>query len=249
MNLQDLDALNQKRRTIRHLLSPGDPADALASYYALWHDPRRTRLTLHPSAQGEVDGFCAVCQTGVDLFRPLITLRAPEEGVVADLLQTALDPNRPYQVIVPVALASAVRACLELSRSTLFQIYRLDPSRFQPVVNVLVQQVTAADGPSRFQIESQGQVMAMSGTNWRSPIFAEVFVYVHPRGRGRGWGRSVVSACTASLLEERLRPLYMVEEGNQASVHIAEGLGYVDTGLREFVGEGRLKVGDAEPRT
>jgi hypothetical protein len=33
----------------------------------------------------------------------------------------------------------------------------------------------------------------------------------------------------------------MVEESNQASKHIAEGLGYVDTGLREFVGEGRLK--------
>jgi GNAT superfamily N-acetyltransferase len=249
LNPQELNELNQKRRTIRHLLSTGDPADALASYYALWHDPRRTRLTLHQSAPGKVDGFCAVCQTGVDLFRPLVTLRATDEGTVAALLQTALEPNRPYQVIVPVTLASAVRGHLELSRSTLVHIYRLDPSRFQPVVNVLVQQVTAADGPPRFQIESQGQVMAMSGTNWRSPTFAEVFVYVHPRGRGRGWGRSVVSACTAALLEERLRPLYMVEESNQASAHIAQGLGYVDTGLREFVGEGRLEGVGGQPAT
>ena len=249
MDLEELNALNQRRRTIRHLLSPGDPADALASYYALWHDPRRTRLTLHQSAQGEVDGFCAVCQTGVDLFRPLVTLRAPDEGTVGALLQTALEPNRPCQVSVPVRLASAARAHLDLSRSTLVHIYRLDPSRFQPVINVLVQQIRGPDGPSRFQIESQGQVMAMSGTNWRSPTFAEVFVYVHPRGRGRGWGRSVVSACTAALLEERLRPLYMVEEGNQASTHIAEGLGYVDTSLREFVGEGRLREESAEPKT
>lgn len=249
MNLQELNELNQKRRSIRHLLSPGDPADALASYYALWHDPRRTRLTVHQSAQEEIDGFCVVCQTGVDLFRPLVTLRAPDEGTVADLLQAALEQNRPYQVIVPVTLASAVRAHLELSRSALVHVYRLDPSRFQPVVNVLVQQATAAGGPPRFQIESQGQVMAMSGTNWRSPTFAEVFVYVHPRGRGRGWGRSVVSACTAALLEERLRPLYTVEEGNEASAHIAQGLGYVDTGLREFVGEGRLKEGGGPPAT
>jgi predicted GNAT family acetyltransferase len=91
--------------------------------------------------------------------------------------------------------------------------------------------------------------MAMSGTNWRSPAFAEVFVYVPPRGRGRGWGRSVVSACTAALLEERLRPLYTVEEGNEASAHIAQGLGYVDTGQREFVGEGRLKEGAGQPAT
>jgi predicted GNAT family acetyltransferase len=156
------------------------------------------------------------------------------------MLRAALQPNRPYQVIAPVTVASAVRDHMEVDRSGLSQIYRLDPSRFQPIINVLVQRVTGADGSPRFQIESQGQTAAMAGTNWRSPAFAEVFVYVHPSGRGRGWGKSVVSACTAALLEERLRPLYMVEENNQASVQIAEGLGYVDSGLLEFVAEGRL---------
>jgi predicted GNAT family acetyltransferase len=109
------------------------------------------------------------------------------------------------------------------------------------VVNVLVRRASSADGSERFQIESQGQLVAMAGTNWKSPKFAEVFVYVHPKGRGRGWGRSVVSACTTYLLEERLRPLYMVREGNQASVGLAEGLGYVDTGARELSGECQLK--------
>ncbi len=241
MELRKLQELNEKRRAIRSLLSPDDPADALTSYYALWHDPRRTQLFLHYDGRGEVTGFVAVCQTGVDLFRPLVTLRAPDEGAVAQLLQAALAPERPYQIIVPVTMASAVRPHLEVSHSTLLHVYRLDPSRFQPIVNVLVQRVTTPDGSPRFQIESQGQVAAMSGTNWRSPGFAEVFVYVHPRGRGRGWGRSVVSACTAALLEERLRPLYLVEESNEASVRIADGLGYVDTGRREFVAEVKLK--------
>jgi GNAT superfamily N-acetyltransferase len=241
LELEKLNELNEKRREIRPLLSSTDPADALASYYALWHDPRRTQLTLHRDALGKVDGFVAVCQTGIDLFRPLAVLRAPDEEAVGDLLRRAFAPGRPFQVVVPVTLASAVREHVEIARSSLTQIYRLDPMRFQPVINVLVQRVTGADGAPRFEIESQGQLAAMSGTNWRSPTFAEVFVYVHPSGRGRGWGRSVVSACTTYLLEERLRPLYMVEESNQASQHIAEGLGYVDTGLREFVGEGQLK--------
>jgi hypothetical protein len=157
------------------------------------------------------------------------------------MLKAALQPNRPYQVIAPVTLASAVREHMEISRSSLSRIYHLDPSRFEPVINVLVQRVTGADGSPRFQIESQGRTAAMAGTNWRSPAFAEVFVYVHPSGRGRGWGRSVVSACTAALLEERLRPLYMVEEGNQASIQIAQGLGYVDSGHLKFVAEGQLK--------
>lgn len=240
LELQKLKELNEQRRAIRPLLSPTDPADALTSYYALWHDPRRTQLTLHRDTRGMVNGFLAVCQTGVDLFRPLVTLRAPDEQAARTLLSTALAASRPYQVLVPITLASAVRSRLQISRSSLLQIYRLDPASFQPVINVLVQRVTSADGAPRFQIESQGEVVAMSGTNWRSPTFAEIFVYVHPKGRGRGWGKSVVSACTAALLEEGLRPLYMVEEANAASIQIAAGLGYVDTGSRHFVAEGPL---------
>jgi GNAT superfamily N-acetyltransferase len=241
LELEKLKKLNEKRREIRHLLSSTDPADALTGYYALWHDPRRTQLTLHRDARGQADGFAAVCQTGVDLFRPLVVIRAPDAEAVGALLHGAFGPGRPFQMAVPVTLASAVREYVDITRSSLTHIYRLDPARFQPVINVLVQRVTGADDTPRFEIESRGQLAAMSGTNWRSQTFAEVFVYVHPSGRGRGFGKSVVSACTASLLEEHLRPLYMVEEINQASQHIAEGLGYVDTGLREFVGEGRLK--------
>ena len=237
----DADTVQAQRELVRPLLAPSNPVDAMTAYYALLHDPRRTHLTLHRTAAGGVDGFVAVCQTGVDLFRPLAVLRAPNERAVGELLHRAFASGRPFQVVVPVTLASAVREHVEIARSSLTHVYRLDPTRFQPVINVLVQRVAGADGTPRFEIESQGQLAAMSGTNWRSPTFAEVFVYVHPSGRGRGWGKSVVSACTASLLEERLRPLYMVEEGNEASRHIAEGLGYVDTGLREFVGEGQLK--------
>jgi RimJ/RimL family protein N-acetyltransferase len=150
-----------------------------------------------------------------------------------------------------VTLAAAVRNAMTITRSRLTYVYRLNPSQFEPVINVLVRRVEGPADPSgssgalRFEIESQGQVMAMSGTNWRSPDFAEVFVYVHPRARGRGWGKSVVSACTAALLEDRLHPLYMAEEGNPASQHIAEALGYVDTGLRDFVAEANLT---AEPQ-
>lgn len=244
MDFQDLNELNEKRRLIRPLLAPGDPADALASYYALWHDPRRTRLTLHRDAQGKVDGFLVVAQTGADLFRPLVTLRAPGPEAVGALLEEALAPNRPYQVIAPVQLASAVRDHLYVTRSTLTRLYVLDPSRFQPIINVLVQRIAEAEGTIRFQIESQGQVMAMSGINWRSPAFAEIFVYVHPSGRGRGWGRSVVSACTAALLDQRVRPIYTVDEENEASQRIAEALGYTDTGHRDLVAEGQLPAQD-----
>lgn len=232
--------LDELRRSIRHLLSPSDPADALASYYALWHDHRRSQLSVHRDNQGRVDGYVAVSQTGADLFRPLVTFRTPNDGAVAGMLSAALTANRPYHVVAPLTSASAVRDALELSEASVEHVYSLNPSRFQPVINVLVQSVTGADGSTRYQIESRGTLAAMAGTNWRSPSFAEVFVYVHPSGRGRGWGKSVVSACTAALLAERLRPLYVVEEDNQASVRIAESLGYIDKGARQLAAEGRL---------
>jgi GNAT superfamily N-acetyltransferase len=239
--VQDLGELKEKRRALRPLLSPSNPADALASYYGLWHDPRRTQLTLHHDDQQRADGFVVVAQTGADLFRPLVTLHAPTQEVGQALLRSALQPGRPYQILVPVMLAAAVREEIEITRSSLGHIYSLDPGRFQSVINVLVQRVDTEEGGLRFQIESQGQVMAMAGTNWRSPTFAEIFVYVHPRGRGRGWGRSVVSACTAALLDQRVRPLYTAEEENQASIGIATSLGYMDSGLRQFVAEGYRK--------
>ena len=90
MDLQDLQAFNEKRRAIRPLLSPSDPGDALTSYYALWHDPRRTSLVLHYDEKQRPDGFIAVCQTGADLFRPLVTFRAPDEATATTLLHTAL---------------------------------------------------------------------------------------------------------------------------------------------------------------
>lgn len=247
MDLTRLNELNDKRREVRRLLSPADPADALPGYYALWHDPRRTQLTLHHDAQGYVDGFLVVAQTGADLFRPLVVVHAPNEDTAGELLRGVLASNRPYQVIVPLTLASAVRQAMTVTGSRLTHVYRLDPARFEPIINVLVRRVdppgdaaSTGSGNFRFEIESQGNVMAMSGTNWRSPDFAEVFVYVHPRARGRGWGRSVVSAVSNALLQERVRPLYMAEEGNPASERIAEALGYVDTGLRNFVAEGQI---------
>jgi GNAT superfamily N-acetyltransferase len=242
MDLKDLTDLNEKRRAVRPLLSPTDAGDGMASYYALWHDPRRTQLTVHTAPEHHVDGFCVVAQTGVDLFRPLVTLRAPNVRAAGELLRTALVPGRAYYLAIPVTQASAARTFMEIDDPTLNTLYVLSPAAFRPIVNVLVQRVDSPDGAPRFEIRSQGELMALAGTNWRSPAFAEVFVYTHPEARGRGWGQSVVSACTAALLEEGLRPLYVVAEGNDASAHVARALGYVDSGLRELTGEGRLKV-------
>ena len=237
MDREPAKGLDERRREVRALLSASDPGDALTSYYALWHDPRRTKLAVHYGTEGTARGFLTVSQTGADLFRPLVTLRAPDASTVGELVRSSLVKQRVYNIIVPEPLASYVRDHLEVSEPAWERVYQMDVARYQPIVNVLVQRVAGPDEAQRYQIESQGEVVAVSGTNWRSPTFAEVFVAVDPRGRERGWGKSVVSACVADLLAERIRPLYSVQEGNSVAIHLAEALGFVDTGRRRFTAQ------------
>jgi predicted GNAT family acetyltransferase len=112
--------------------------------------------------------------------------------------------------------------------------------RFVPLINVLVVQSARAEHPPRFEIQSGGKVMAAAGLNWRSPHFAEVYVYTEPEAKRRGWGQSVLSACTTALLQQGLIPIYMVEGDNIASIRLAESLGYRDTGARHFICFGTL---------
>jgi hypothetical protein len=235
--------LEEQRAALRPTLSLSDAGDALAVYYALYHDPKRTQLTLHHDADGRVYGFVAVCRTGQDLFRPLVTLRARSRPVLTELLPPVLRPGWPYACVVPAELAVAVNATVTVRNASLNLVYVLDANRFQPVINVLVQQARGANGSPRAVIRSGERIVAEAGLNWRSPYFAEVYVHTDPAVRGRGYGRSVVSALTALLVEEGIRPLYVVPEGHNESIQLAQGLGYMDSGAREYQCEISLPAG------
>ena len=238
--MADLDA---QRAAVRPLLASSDPEDALTAYYTLYHDPRRSQLTLHYTPGGNADGFVAVCQTGQDLFRPLGVMRAPNGDVAGDLLRRALAPGRPYYFVIPQSLSEAIELFLDMPNPTVNRIYRVDPARFSLTseINVLVQTTHGPDGQPRWEIRSGSKVAAVAGTNWRSPFCAEVYVHTEPEFRQRGWGRAVVRAATAHLLHEGLLPLYMADETNLSSIPLAEAAGYTDTGSREVSGEAFLR--------
>ena len=223
-------------------LSSTDPGDALAAYFALHHDPGRTQLWVRAAAGGRIDGLVAVCQTGFDLFRPTVVLRANDAEAAVALLREALVPGRIYTILTLPASAPAVGAVVHLEGEALHWVYRFDPRRYRPEVNVLVQSTRAADGSPRFVIRSRDQIAAHSGVNWRSPHFAELFVRTEPWARGRGWGRAVLTACAATLAQSGVQPLYTVAEGNAPSRQLAESAGFVDTGAREFAGVGDCRV-------
>jgi hypothetical protein len=219
-------------------LSLTDPGDALAVYYALHHDPARTQLWLNFDAARRVDGLVAVCQTGFNLFQPTVVLRASDARVAVSLLRQALQPGRPYYVVTTPALAPALPAVVHLEQEQVNHVYLFDLRRHTPEINVLVQPARSGDGSPRFVIRSQGQTAAEAGVNWRSPYFAEIFVHTQPRARGRGWGKAVAAACAAALHQSGLQILYAVDPLNRTSVHLAGATGFVDSGAREFAGQG-----------
>lgn len=227
--------LEMQRLVVQHLLDEDSPRDAMASYYALHHDPNRTELFLHCGEDMRPDGFLVRAQTGADLFRPLVTLHAAPESA-GTLLKAGLIPGRPYYVVLPYLMCETVLPGLEISDPQVLRVYRLDPACYQPVINVLVQSHRGFDGLPRREIRSQGRIYAMAGINWRSPQFAEVYVSVDAMARGRGWGRSVVSALVGELWASGVTPLYVVSEDNEASLSVADAVGFVDTGVRRFAG-------------
>ncbi|MEE9618467.1 MAG: GNAT family N-acetyltransferase [Anaerolineae bacterium] len=230
--------LERLRLEVRPMLHFSAPSDALYIYYAFYHDPRRTRLYVHEDAGGHADGFVAVCQTGQRLFQPTVVLRTPDARVGVELLRQALVPSRPYYLITTPDLQDAVAETVDIERPEISRVYRLDLFRFQPAINVLVVAEQGLGGRPRFVIRSQGKIAAEAGLNWASPHFAEVFVRTAPAAQGRGWGKAVVAACTTWVVRSARQPLYVVNEANKPSIALTEAVGYVDTGAREFGGEG-----------
>jgi GNAT superfamily N-acetyltransferase len=237
--MADLESLRLRARLLLNLSAP---VDAVPAYYALYHDPPRTRLYVHEDVAGHVDGFVAVCQTGQRLFQPTVMLRTPSAEAAIELLRRALIPGRPYYLITTPDLREAVAEVVDIEQREHNRIYKLDLVRFQPLINVLVVTEQDLSGRPRFVIHSQGEVAAESGANWYSPHFVEVFVRTAPAAQGRWWGQAVLTSCTTWVLRSARQPLYIVEERNEPSIALAEAVGYVDTGAREFAGEGLCRA-------
>ncbi len=230
----------QLRRQARLLLDLSAPRDALAAYYALYHNPARTRLYI-AEREGKTEGFLVVCQTGQDLFQQQAVLRARNEEIAMRLLDQGLYPRRPYYLIITPELHIVAGRKIDVERAEVNRIYRLDLGRYRPAVNVLVVSTVGPNGLPRFVIRSGEQTAAESGINWQSPHFAELYVWTAPEARERGWGKTVVESCAAAMIRAGVQPLYTVSEGNKASIGLAESIGFVDSGGREFAVEGMAR--------
>jgi RimJ/RimL family protein N-acetyltransferase len=237
----------EERSDLRPLLDPRRAGDALALYYALLHPPARTRLWVHRSPAGRMDGFLVRAQTGQDLFRPLITLRAPDSAAAAELLRAAFPAPQSAWFSFPEPLGVWILPRLEPESIARLRLLKLNPARLEPLVNIFVRAAESPGGLPRFEIRRGDRLVAAAGVNWQSADWAEIFVQVEAEARERGYGKSVCAALCRRLLDEERRILYAVDETNTASARLAEGLGFEDTGEAEILCSGTVRTGPPVP--
>ncbi|MCP4415782.1 MAG: GNAT family N-acetyltransferase [Chloroflexi bacterium] len=238
-------ALRQQRRAIYHLLDKANPADGMASYFAFHHADNRTILRPFPYAAVRAEGYVALSRTGMDLFRPFVTLRLPIHNMQSssDIIYETIDPGTAVILNSPAHYAPLLHALFDIQTEEQLQIFSLRPSNFQPVLNVLVTEDKSSNSLPRFSIRDRtNDIIGASATlNWQTPNFAEIGVNTQSGYRRRGWGRSVVSAMANHLLENGRIPLYVVAQNNQASAQLAERVGFTDSGVREIMIQATLR--------
>lgn len=228
-----MSSITQARRYIRQLIDDSNPAESPTAYYALFHPKERSTIEVMLDDDGRTIGFVGRFQTGIDLFRPLLTLQCNSPDIAAELLDRSLVAGRPYILFSPLSQLAMVGGSLQINNQRIMQIYIANPSRFSPEINVMVRHNTAHDGTPRCEVRQNGDVLSVAGVNWRSPAFAEIYVHTEPIARQKGYGRSVVACITERLLKDGIRPVYLVETDNAPSRELIESLGYTDTGSRQ----------------
>lgn len=218
------------------------PADALASYFALEHDARRTRLFVRRDASGRAAAFVAICQTGIDLFRPLAVMRARDDDALRELLREALQHGRHYLLSAPPSLQPAIADACHLHGDAVNAVYALSAADFKPVPNILVSSSRTPDGLLRATIAARsGDNAAEAGVSWISTRFAEIYVQVAESVRRRGLGKSVVSSLCSEILARGRTPIYVTATDNVASQKLAERIGFAHTNAFELTGAIELK--------
>jgi len=227
--------LTEQRRAIRHLLDERSPRDATAVKYAFYHPDEKTQLFPYPAGAARAVGYVAVCRTGMDLFRPLVTLRLPIHDMDAslDVIYQAMQPGTAVILDAPTHYTPLLKAVFDVQAEEALHGFMLDGSQFEPVINVLVSRATGGNGLPRFVVRRSGsdEVVASAGINWQSPRFADLSVNVEARHQQRGWGKGVLSAMAQYVLENGRTPLYFTAIENYASMCLARSLGFIDNGL------------------
>jgi hypothetical protein len=231
--IQEID--NAEREQLAPLLNTEAVSDALASYCALYHPEEKLKLFVSSDGSGKPNGFIAIAQTGLDLFRPIAVPFVASSRILKDLLGAALQPGQPVLLYLPLEQRDWLAEDLILTESRVTELLRLDPMSYRPIVNVLVLEVGTPSGLPRFEIRTKSGSYAAAGINWIGKRFSEVYLEADHEARVRGLAISVLSAMNNHLLDQNRIPLYRTDDTNQIGYDELMSIGYRATGTRTLI--------------
>ena len=138
MNLPD------KRRAIRSLLDERGPADAQAVYYAYYHPDEKTQLITYPDKRSLAQGYVCMARTGMDLFRPLITVRFPsitggrqiDIDLAAEMIHASIPDGMGVILSTLEEYQPILGALFEIHKEQRLRVFALNRAGFEPVINV-----------------------------------------------------------------------------------------------------------------
>ena len=125
-------SIRDARRVIHNLLDDSSIVDAPTAYYALNHPAHKSHLVTRTNRAGRPRGFAGIFQTGYDLFRPMVTMRAPNHAFAADMLDELLSPGRPYLFFANLSQLPLLGDAFTIKSHRILHIYYLDSKRFKP---------------------------------------------------------------------------------------------------------------------
>ena len=250
--------LTEQREAIHHLVDETNPADASAIYYAFHHPADKVQLTIFPPDSLRSLGYVCSAMTGIDLFRPLVTMRLPldepgQEPIYAeslDLIYHAVPTGGSVIISTTSAYYPLLSAVFTIHREERVKLLVLDPKLFSPIINVLVAESSSHNDLPRFVIRQNdkssasglGDTIASAGINWQSSSYAEIYVHTKNHFRRQGMGSSVVSYVVQRILDSGRTPLYGISANNDPSYQLARSVGFFDSGIEEIHVEGTLNT-------
>jgi hypothetical protein len=225
------------REQLVPLLNIEAASNALATYCALHHPADKLKLYVSSDGGGNPNGFIAIAQTGLDLFRPIAVPFVASSKILGELLRVALRPGQPVLLYLPLEQRDWLIDDLVLTEPRITELLRIDPMSFRPIVNVLVIEVGTPSGLPRYEIRTKSGSMAAAGINWLGERFSEVYLEADHEAQVRGLALSVLSAMNSHLLEENRIPLFRSDDSNKLGYDELLSVGYRATGTRTLIAQ------------
>ncbi|HUT75482.1 MAG TPA: GNAT family N-acetyltransferase [Armatimonadota bacterium] len=224
-----------------------DPLD-LACAAALGIEPSQVRpdLLLVEGTRGSAVTGGAPCPLVViETFRGVaVRVHEPLRAAIEDLVREGMEQGAALSCANRERLVQAVMARLTVVEVWHDLLHYTDRAHFVPWRGHRVRRLPPPALPERRPVETvgampvaggygayvKGELAAYADIALRGDYACAIGVFTEQEFRGRGLGRSVVSAATRAILGAGRIPLYSTDEAGLASLAVCRSLGYLRFG-------------------